>query len=111
MLVILAVLITLAAPSFARLVQTNSVSASANTFLADVRFARSEGIRRGGGVVMCRSDSPEDVEPACGLGSGVAERGWATGWLIFHDLDGDAERSPTEPILRTQACQHAHRIH
>ena len=57
-LAIVAILTMLAAPSFTRLIQSITMSSTVNTFLADMRYARSESIRRGGGVVMCRSDDP-----------------------------------------------------
>jgi prepilin-type N-terminal cleavage/methylation domain-containing protein len=58
-LAIIAILVTLAAPSFTRLIQSTTVSSNVNNFLADMRYARSESTRRGGQVVMCRSDAPE----------------------------------------------------
>jgi type IV fimbrial biogenesis protein FimT len=106
LLVVLAVsalLVSLAAPSFKRVAQSMTVSASVNAFLADARFARAEAIRRGGGVAMCRSDAPEAAQPSCAAGSGSLGAGWASGWIVFHDLDNDGTRDAGEPILRAQA--------
>lgn len=97
---IVAILTTLAAPSFKRMIQSSTISSNVNTFLADMRFARSESIRRGGGVVMCRSNFPETTQ-ACN-GSTGASNGWVTGWIIFHDLNDNGTRDPGEPILRVQ---------
>ena len=102
-LAIVAILATLALPSFARLIQSTVISSNVNAFLADLRFARSESIRRGGGVVMCRSDAPEASNPACASDAGPAGNGWVSGWIIFHDLDNDAAKGPAEPLLRVQA--------
>ena len=103
---IVAVLTTLAAPSFRRTIQSTTISTSVNAFLADLRYARSEAIRRGGGVVMCRSDSPDAASPACGSGSGSGSNGWVSGWIVFHDLDGDGTRTSTstDPVLRVQSA-------
>ena len=107
---IVAVLATLAAPSFKRTIQSNNISSSVNSFLADLRYARSEAIRRGGGVVMCRSDSPEATSPACGptTGSGVSGpggNGWVSGWIVFYDLNGDSVINANEqPPLRVQSA-------
>ena len=87
-LAIVAILTTLAAPSFVALIQSNSVSSNVNAFIADVRYARSEAVRRGGAVVMCRSDTPEAAAPTCGSGSGPGGNGWVSGWIIFEDRDG-----------------------
>ncbi|TFZ06077.1 pilus assembly protein [Ramlibacter henchirensis] len=99
-LVLLAIIISLAAPSFARLSSAAAISSGVNQFMADMRFARSEGIRRGGGVVLCRSDDPESPATAC---AGGAPADWVTGWIVFHDLDGDGARDADEQVLRVQA--------
>jgi type IV fimbrial biogenesis protein FimT len=99
---IVAILTTLAAPSFKNLIQSNTMSSAVNTFLADMRFARSEAIRRGGGVVMCRSDAPEASPPVCGTGSGPGGNGWVSGWFIYIDQDSNGAVSTNE-VLRVQA--------
>jgi len=99
---VVAILTTLAAPSFIKLIQSNSMSSVVNTFLADMRYARSEAIRRGGNVVLCRSSNAETTA-TCGTGSTV---GWESGWIIFHDLNGSGTRTASgsgkEPLLRVQ---------
>ena len=93
---IVAILATLAAPSFKNLIQSNTMSSTVNSFLTDMRYARSESIRRGGGVVMCRSAAPEVDAPTCSSG------GWQSGWIIFHDLNGDGVKDSADPVLRVQ---------
>lgn len=97
------ILVSLAAPSFSRLIKSNSMSSGVNTFMSDLRFARSESVRLGGGVVMCRSDDPEAAAPACGAGLGPNNNGWVSGWIVFQDLDSNGDINGTEPILRVQA--------
>ncbi len=103
-LTITAVLATLAAPSFTRMIQSNTISSNVNTFMADMRFARSEAIRRGGAVVMCRSDAPEATNPTCGSGSGPGGNGWVSGWIIFQDSNNNGSKASTEPLIRVQAA-------
>lgn len=98
---IIAILAAIAAPSFKSQIQSSSMTSAVNNFLTDMRFARSEAIRRGGGVVLCRSDAPEATQPTCGSGSTL---GWESGWIIFHDLNGNSQRASTEPLLRAQAA-------
>ena len=102
---IASILMTLAVPSFKQMIQSNTISSNVNNFLADMRYARSEAVRRGGGVIMCRSDAPEAASPVCGTGAGPGTNGWVSGWIIFHDVDGDGTRiaSSTDPVLRVQA--------
>lgn len=99
-LAIVAILVTLAVPSLTRAVQANTMAITVNTFLADMRFARSESIRRGGGVTICRSSNPEAADAACYSGTSV---GWETGWIVFHDLDNNGARAAAEPVLRVHA--------
>lgn len=102
---IVAILTTLAAPSFKSLIQSNSMSSTVNTFLADMRFARSESIRRGGGVVMCPSTNSEISAARCTLSGGSGSSpisSWEGGWIIFHDLNGTGTRTDVEPLLRVQ---------
>ena len=100
-LAIVAVLATLAAPSFTRLIKSNSIRSNVNSFMADLRFARSESIRRGGGVVMCRSNLPEATNPTCS-GGATDIIGWESGWIIFHDLNNNGQKADAEPLLRVQ---------
>ena len=101
-LAIVAILASLSAPSFARLIQSTVISGNVNNFLGDMRYARSESIRRGGGVVLCRSDAPEAANPACS-DAGSNTNGWVSGWIIFHDIDHDGARGNADTLLRVQA--------
>ncbi|MES2281742.1 MAG: GspH/FimT family pseudopilin [Pseudomonadota bacterium] len=100
-LAIIAILTALAAPSFTGLVQSNAVSSNVNAFMSDLRFARSEAIRRGGSVVMCRSNDPEGA-PACDAGSGPGGNGWVSGWIIFEDRDGSGGYNAGDQVLKVQ---------
>jgi type IV fimbrial biogenesis protein FimT len=102
-LTIVAILATLTAPSLSHLIASTRMSSNVNVFLADIRYARSESIRRGGGVTMCRSDAPEAANPVCAHDSGAGNTGWVSGWIIFHDLDNDGEKGLAELLLRVQS--------
>lgn len=97
---IVAIMTTLAAPSFKNLIQSNSMSSVVNTFLADMRFARSEAIRRGGSVVLCRSGNPEAATPVCSSGAGT--NGWVSGWVVYVDQNSNGTIDANE-VLRVQA--------
>lgn len=101
---IAAILLMLSAPSLSRMMKSNAMASGVNSFLSDLRFARSEAIRLGGGVVMCRSDAPEDPSPSCGTGAGPGSKGWVSGWITFHDLNTNSTLDANEPILRVQAA-------
>lgn len=97
---ILATLVMLAAPSVAGMVQSGNIASAVNTFLADLRFARGEAIRRGSAVVICRSDDPEAASPTC---SNTSARGWAAGWIVYEERNGTDGLGTTDKLLRIQA--------
>ena len=102
-LAIVAILATLAAPSFSQLIKSSAISSAVNIFMSDMRYARSESIRRGGRVVLCRRDAPEALAPGCSSGSGAGEKGWVSGWIVFFDTDNDADKQADELLLRVQS--------
>lgn len=58
---------------------------------------------------MCRSDTPEATNAACGSGSGPGGNGWVSGWIVFHDKNGNGDRNynadpiQDDTILRVQS--------
>lgn len=99
-LAIVAIMSMLAAPSFQRLIQSNTMSSAVNSFLSDMRYARSQAIKSGRSVVMCRSNAPEAPSPSCGSDSGTGGAGWVSGWIIFLDSSHDADKQADELLLR-----------
>lgn len=100
---ILGVLAALAAPTFFSTLQRSAMTSAVNTFLSDIRYARGEAIKRGGAVVMCRSNAPENATPTCNTGSGTNANGWVSGWVIFQDVNNNADFNAGEPLLRVQS--------
>jgi len=88
-LAVAAILAFFAVPGFQEFIKTNSLSAQANAFLADLHLARAEAIKRKGRVTMCKSST---------LTSCATDGGWEQGWIIFADQAdigwgaGDASR-------------------
>ena len=99
---IIAILTMMAAPSLKQMIQSTTMSSVVNTFMADMRYARSESIRRGGGVVMCRSDKPEATKPVCNTDSGPGNDGWVSGWIIYIDFNNNGKINANE-LLRVQS--------
>lgn len=98
---ILAILLAMGGPSAYRMIQSSAVSNSVNGFMADMRFARVEAIRRGANVVMCRTNDADATTLVCQ--TSAAANGWKTGWFVFEDRDRDAAWDPGEPVLRRQS--------
>lgn len=96
-LTILGVMLTIAAPNFQNVVKNNRIATETNRLLADLQFARSEAMKRGVRVVLCRSGNPAAAAPTCG---GTANT-WTNGWLIFASGDSnDTYDSATDTLLR-----------
>lgn len=90
-----AIVVALAVPSFATLLQNNRVTTSVNTLAASLNYARSEAVKRNQRIVVCKG-SPE---AGCDK-----NRQWHDGWIVFTDLDGDKTLGGDEPILWTQGA-------
>jgi type IV fimbrial biogenesis protein FimT len=100
---IVAILASLAVPSFISLIANANVSQAVNSFISDTRFARGEGMRRGKSVTMCRSADPTAATPSCSTGNGSAVGGWMEGWVIFLDENANGTfNSPADVVLRVQ---------
>jgi type IV fimbrial biogenesis protein FimT len=92
-LVIAAVLLGLAAPSFVITIQNNRLVTQVNDFMTSLNLARSEAIKRGTEVAVCRSNT---TFTNCNAGAG----NWSTGWIVFTDLDSSGTVDVGETILQ-----------
>ncbi len=87
-----AILVTLAIPSFTTFVKNNRLITQANDFVTALNLARSEAIRRGDRVTLCKSS---DQVSCAGSGS------WDQGWIVFVDVNDDGVVSnPATNVLR-----------
>lgn len=88
---VLAILVTLAVPAFARLGESMKLTALSNNFLSQLHVARSEAIKRNARAALCKSGD--------GLVCSSAG-GWEQGWILFHDANNNGTREPAEPVLQ-----------
>lgn len=73
---VLAIVMSIAVPSFQGVARNSRTSSVANELLSALILARSEAVRRGKTVMVCRSDTSA-VPPSC---NGTS---WTDGWLVF----------------------------
>lgn len=92
-LVIGAILLMIALPSYWTFVQNNRAAALANNFITSLHYARSESIKRGEPVSICASS--DATQTACGTAGD-----WGNGWLIFTDPNGDGAIVSTNDRLK-----------
>ena len=93
---VLGLLTSLAAPGMSSYLARRSVSAASSTLAADLRYARSEAVKRSGYVTVCRST---DGTSCAGAGGS-----WSGGWIVFTDSDGLGNGSVggNDAVLRVQ---------
>jgi len=93
----LAILVSLAAPSFSTMVKNSRVSNLGNEFLLGLGFARSEAIGRNKCVTMCVAADINAASPKCAT-AGVE---WNPGWIIFSNPQCDSDLTqPTAELLK-----------
>lgn len=89
---ILLILSSLALPSFRAMRHQMQVRNTTHEFASWLALARSEAImRRTGRVVMCVASS----DKACDQ-----QGDWRKGWLLFHDLNGNARLDAEDTVIR-----------
>jgi type IV fimbrial biogenesis protein FimT len=97
LLVVLAVgsiLLAIAVPGYAFLMNTSRLAAVTNDLVTALHLARSEAVKRGIRVTVCKSDNPMAASPACS-----ATAGWEQGWLVFVDGGTRGVIDPGDTLL------------
>lgn len=95
---LLAVIAVLATPSFVAWHVRDQVDARARALVSSLAYARSEALRRGARVVVCRIDARRrciDASQPCA--NGVAD--WSCGWAVFADHAGTLSLLRAQPLL------------
>lgn len=92
---IAAVLIALAAPSFGTTIDRWRVRKAVESMTSTLYYARSEAIKRGGGVGIQKNPK---TTPGCTLANTNQE--WGCGWFIFADENNDGKWQATEERLQ-----------
>ena len=75
------------------LVQDGRMTGAVNQLMGELNLARSESIRRGIPVTLCKTENGAH----CATGSE-----WHTGWIIFVDEDADHQIDDGETIIRIE---------
>jgi type IV fimbrial biogenesis protein FimT len=83
-LVIAGILMALAAPSFSNFVKNNRLTTQANDIMADLAFARSEAVKSGTNITVCKSTDGTTCNP------GAA---WNDGWIVVNTASGQVFRA------------------
>ncbi len=95
-MVVLAVLIAIAAPSLRTMIVGNAVRSVTGDLQSDIAMSRSEASKRSQRVVLCASTNQNTCTGATS---------WALGWISFVDADNNGQRDTVgtnEPLLRVK---------
>lgn len=93
-LVLLAIGIALAIPSLQDLTANNQLTAANNSLVTGMNLARSTAITSGEDISIC----PSANAVAC------SDDSWESGWIVFNDVDGDAQ-ADTDEVIRVVTLQ------
>lgn len=96
-LVILAVLIAMALPSFLGVIRQTRLAVATHELMSMIALARSEAISRNSRTVLCVATG----QAGCAL-----DGGWHQGWLLFEDINSNGALDVTEQIIRYQSASH-----
>lgn len=102
-LALLAILAAIAAPAMGQMVAQQRLNATAAELAVALALTRSEAIKQGRRMVLCRAGPEPAPNQRCAsnsnTGSGPVHQ-WTAGWLLFADLNGNAQREDGETLLR-----------
>lgn len=93
---VLAILAAIAAPSFNPLIERWRIRQASEELQSTFYFARSEAIKRGGGIAIARSGSATDC-------TALADDDWNCGWIVFADADHDDKQGSDDKEATLQA--------
>ena len=92
-----AILLAIAIPSYAFLVNSSRLAAVTNDLVTALHLARSEAIKRGMRVTVCKTSNAMAATPACDTTAS-----WQQGWLVFADGGTKGVIDSGDILLRVQ---------
>jgi len=87
---VVAILATIALPSFQSTLRSNRMATTSNELIGALSLARSEAVKNTRGAGVCASTSGATCDGA----------GWAGGWMVWTDSNGNGTYDANEPVVR-----------
>ena len=91
---LIGLLLALAVPALQQVLARSQVQSAAQAFVRDMTWARSEALKRSLRIAVCTSVN--------GLVCGT--QGWAGGWVVFVDDNGNGVLDGADELLRAQSA-------
>jgi type IV fimbrial biogenesis protein FimT len=96
-LAVLAIVLAIAIPNFRGSLERNRLSSETNNLVSALSIARSEAIKRGQIVTICKTSNPDAATPTCATGAS-----WHDGWIIFTDTGTRGTVDGTDTLIKIQ---------
>ncbi len=96
-IVISVILASVAFPSYKTMVIGNRIASLTSDLHSSLLLARSEALKRGRTVAVCKSTTPNDANPSCSAAAN--DVGWGAGWIVYVDTDNSGTRGGSEEII------------
>jgi type IV fimbrial biogenesis protein FimT len=97
---IAAIVMGLAIPSFNTAIKNNRLTAVTNDFITTLNFARSEAVKRGQRITICKSSDGA----TCVINT---TSDWSQGWMVFNNPNNNTTVDAGEAVLRVQGATQA----
>ena len=94
-LMIISIALTMALPNLSSILHRNRMDALITEFSSALYLARSESIKRGVTVTLCRSADGQRC-----MSKANSPEGWQQGWLVFADGNADANMEGDDRLIR-----------
>ena len=85
------IVLTFGVPAFQGIIRNNRLATVINEFIGALNLTRSEAIKRGVRVTLCKSNDGANC---------ASSGGYEQGWIVFIDPNGNAAVDTGEPIIR-----------
>lgn len=96
-----AILLVIAIPGYAFFINASRLTAVTNDLVSALHLARSEAIKRGMRVTVCKTSNATAATPACDTAAS-----WQQGWLVFADGGTRGVIDSGDALLWTQDSAH-----
>ncbi|MFZ6676230.1 GspH/FimT family pseudopilin [Undibacterium sp. Xuan67W] len=110
-IVIVGVLASIGIPSYRTFISTGKITTATSSLHGALLLARTEAIKRGKNVTICRSETANAAVPSCSTTDSTpgTNSGWADGWIIFTDDNNNGTyqpgNNPPEILIFAQGSQ------
>jgi type IV fimbrial biogenesis protein FimT len=107
-LVIVGIVSAVAVPSYTSMMSKNRVTTAVASLHGALLLSRSEALKRGVPITICRSENTDTSSPTCATSDSLplVNTGWADGWIIFSDNNNNGVlepgANPAEVVISVQ---------